>query len=72
MANNAVYGSLGGKPADAKTTGATPIQKESYAVVIKNDRRWTKNERTKYNHLSKQQFGQTLVQLRAKQDKNKK
>ena len=40
--------------------------------VLKNFTRVKVDWRKEYNHLSKQQFGQTLVQIGATQDKNKK
>ena len=41
-------------------------------VALRMNREFMQYMRKKYNHLSKQQFGQTLVQLRAKRDNNKK
>ena len=56
------------------TDGHTAMKQDSLEklVVLQMNREFMEFMRKKYNHLSKQQFGQTLVQLGAKQGKNKK
>ena len=59
---------------DVMTDGHTAMKQDSLEklVVLRMNREFMQYMRKKYNHLSKQQFGQTLVQLRAKRDNNKK
>ena len=53
------------------TDGHTVMKQDSLEklVVLRMNRDFMQYMRKKYNHLTKQQFGQTLIQLVVEQDK---